>query len=82
MSQLFRITFKIFKLLPFLKIEKIKQKWNSPWSQSLTSLIDIQISELDKEKTAILHHEKVQKILSRNQDNSNAIIYIDGSKNE
>ncbi len=81
-SQLFRITSEISELLPSLKIEKIKQKWNSPWSQSLTSLIDIQISELDKEKTAILHHEKVQKILLKNQDNSNAIIYTDGSKNE
>ena len=82
MSQLFKITSNIFNLLSFLKIEKIKQKWNPPWSQSLTSLIDIQISELNKEKTAILLHEKVQKILSKNQDNSNIIIYTDGSKNE
>ena len=81
-SQLFKITSEIFELLPSLKIEKIKQKWNPPWSQSLTSLIDIQISELDKEKTAILHHGKVQKILSKNQDNSNIIIYTNGSKNE
>ena len=52
------------------------------WSENLASLIDIQISELDKEKTAILHHEKVQKILEKNQDNSNILIYSDGSKNE
>jgi ribonuclease HI len=81
-SQLFRITSNISDLLPSLKIEKIKQKWSTPWSQNLSSLIDIQISELDKEKTAVLHHEKVQKILSRNQDNSNMILYSDGSKNE
>src|SRR5436190_19509286 len=81
-SQLFRITSNIFDLLPSLKIEKIKQKWSTSWSQNLSSLIDIQISELDKEKTAILHHEKVQKILSKNQDNSNMILYSDGSKNE
>ena len=56
MSQLFKITFEIFELLPSLKIEKIKQKWNSPWSQSLTSLIDIQISELSKEKTTIIYY--------------------------
>jgi len=59
MSQLFRITSEISELLPSLKIEKIKQKWNSPWSQSLTSLIDIQINKLNKEKTTILHHGKV-----------------------
>ncbi len=81
-SQLFRITFKIADLLPSLKIEKIKQKWNAPWSKNLASLIDIQISELDKEKTAILHHEKIQKILEKNQDNSNILIYLNGSKNE
>jgi uncharacterized protein YebE (UPF0316 family) len=81
-SQLYRITSEISDLLSSLKTEKIKQKWNSSWSENLTSLIDIQISELDKEKTAILHHEKVQKILSKNQDNSNIIIYSDDSKNE
>jgi len=81
-SQLYRITSEISDLLSSLKTEKIKQKWNSSWSENLTSLIDIQISELDKEKTAILHHEKVQKILSKNQDNSNIIIYSDGFKNE
>ena len=81
-SQLFRINSGIANILPFLKIEKVKQKWNPPWAENLTSLIDIQISELDKEKTAILHHEKVQKILAKNQDNSNILIYLDGSKNE
>src|SRR5437773_9852747 len=49
-SQLFKITSKIAELLSSLKTERIKQKWNAPWSQNLTSLIDIQISELDKEK--------------------------------
>ena len=82
MSQLYRITSEISDLLSSLKTEKIKQKWNSSWSENLTSLIDIQISELDKEKTAILHHEKVQKILAKNHDNSNIIIYSDDSKNE
>jgi len=81
-SQLFRITSKISDLLPSLRIEKIKQKWNAPWSQNLVSLIDIQISKLDKENTAILHHEKIQKLLSRNQDNSNIILYSDNFKNE
>ena len=81
-SQLFRITSKIADLLSSLKIEKIKQKWNASWSENLASLIDIQISELDKEKTAYLHHEKVQKILAKNQDNSNILIYLNDSKNE
>ncbi|TMI86709.1 MAG: hypothetical protein E6H08_20465, partial [Bacteroidetes bacterium] len=70
-SQLFKITSKVSNLLPSLKIEKIKQKWNAPWSENLASLINIQISELDKEKTAIYHHEKIQNILAKNQDNSN-----------
>jgi ribonuclease HI len=81
-SQLFKITSQISDLLPSLKTEKIKQEWNAPWSQSLASLIDIQISELDKEKTAVIHHNKIQKILTNNKDNSNIILYSDGSKNE
>ena len=40
-SQLFRITSKIANLLPSLKIEKIKQKWNASWSENLASLINI-----------------------------------------
>src|SRR5438034_4622 len=61
-SQLFRITSKIAEFLPSLKTEKTKQKWNAPWAQNLTSLIDIQISDLVKEKTAILHNNKIKKI--------------------
>src|SRR5204862_6444755 len=45
-------------------------------------LIDIQISKLDKEKTAMLHHNKIQKILKNNENNSNIILYSDESKNE
>src|SRR5437667_3168483 len=81
-SQLFKITSKIADLLPSLKTERIKQKWNAPWAQNLTSLINIQISELNKEKTAILHHNKIQKILKNNENNSNIILYSDESKNE
>ena len=81
-SQLFKVTSKISGLLPSLKIEKIKQKWNAPWSENLNSLINIQISELDKEKTAISHHNKIQNILAKNQDKSNIIVYSDGSKSE
>ena len=60
----------------------IKQKWNAPWSENLASLINIQISELNKKKTAISHHNKIQNILAKNQDKSNIIIYSDGFKNE
>jgi ribonuclease HI len=81
-SQLFKITASISELLFSLKTEKIKQKWQAPWSENLESLLNIQISKLDKEKTAILHHNKVQKILANNKDNSNIILYSDGSKNE
>ena len=81
-SQLFKITSKIAELLPSLKTERIKQKWNASWAQNLTSLIDIQISELDKEKTAMLHHNKIQKILKNNENNSHIILYSDKSKNE
>ena len=68
--------------MPSLKTERIKQKWNASWAQNLTSLINIQISELDKEKTAILHHNKIQKILKNNKNNSNIILYSDESKNK
>src|SRR5947207_8119168 len=81
-SQLFKITSKIAELMSSLKTERIKQKWNAPWAQNLTSLIDIKISELDKEKTATLHHNKIQKILKNNENNSNIILYSDESKNE
>jgi ribonuclease HI len=81
-SQLFKITGMISHLLPSLKIEKIKQKWNAPWNQDLESLMKIEISELDKEKTAVIHYNKIQKILAKNRDNSNIILYTDGSKNE
>src|SRR6266496_3844007 len=33
-------------------------------------------------ETAILHHNKIQKILENNKDNSNIILYSDESKNE
>jgi ribonuclease HI len=81
-SQLFKITSQISELLPSLKTERVKQKWNAPWFQNLTSLINIQIGELDKEKTAVNHHNKIQKILANNRDNSNILLYSDGSKNE
>ena len=32
--------------------------------------------------TAMLHHNKIQKILKNNEDNSNIILYSDESKNE
>ncbi len=81
-SQLFKITSQISDLLLSLKTERIKQKWNASWSQNLASLISIQISELDKKKTAVLYHNKIQKILTNNEDNSNIILYSDEFKNE
>jgi ribonuclease HI len=81
-SQLFKITSSISELLFSLKTERVKQKWQAPWSQNLSSLLNIQISELDKEKTAVLHHNMIQKILANNKDNSNVFLYSDGSKNE
>ena len=48
----------------------------------MTSLIDIQISDLDKEKITILYHNKIQKILKNNEDSNNVILYSDESKNE
>ena len=47
-SQLFRVITKIAGLLPFLEIEKIQHKENTPWTKSLNSLIKIHINELDK----------------------------------
>src|SRR5204862_3472789 len=37
---------------------------------------------LNKEKTAMLHHNKIQKILKNNENNSNIILYSDEFKNE
>ena len=37
---------------------------------------------MNKEKTAVSYHNKVQKILSKNQDDSQILIYSNGSKNE
>ncbi len=81
-SQLFKITSKIAELLSSLKTERIKQKWNASWTQNLTSLINIQISELNKKKITILYHNKIQKILKNNRNNNNIILYSDESKNE
>ena len=52
-SQLFKITTSIAELLPSLKIEEISHKSETPWKTSLNSLINITISELNKEKEAI-----------------------------
>ena len=81
-SQLFKITSKISALLSSLKTEKIKQKWNASWSQNLTSLINIQINELNKKEQAFIYFNKIQKILQNNKDNNNIIFYSDESKNE
>ena len=41
-----------------------------------------QINKLDKEKTTISHHNKIQNILAKNQDKSNIIVYLDDFKSE
>ena len=61
--------------------KKIKQKWNASWSENLDSLININISELDKEKEAIKHQNMIQNILNKNEDN-NIFLYSDELKNE
>ena len=52
-SQLFRITASIADLLSSLKTETISHKEDAPWKESLNLLININISELSKEKEAI-----------------------------
>ena len=59
MSQLFNLIAKIANLLPSLKIEKIQHEENAPWAKSLNSLINIHISELDKQKEAAQHKELI-----------------------
>lgn len=44
--------------------------------------MNIQINELDKKKTVNLYHNKIQKILENNKNNSNIILYSDEFKNE
>src|SRR6266496_4310347 len=80
-SQLFKITASIADLLPSLKTEIISHKENTPWKESLDSLININISELSKEEEAIQHKNLIQKLI-KYQNINNVIIYSDGSKNE
>src|SRR5436189_5401659 len=56
-------------------------QWGNPWIKNLNSLINIHISELDKQKEAIQHKELIQKLV-KYQNINNIIIYSDGSKNE
>ena len=58
-SQLFKITASIAKLLPSLKIEEISHKEETPWKNSLSSLIEIKISELSKKKKAIQYKNQI-----------------------
>src|SRR5204862_2889522 len=80
-SQLFNLTAKIADLLSSLKIEKIQHEENAPWIKNLNSLINIHISELNKQKEAIQHKELIQKLV-KYQNINNIIIYSNGSKNE
>jgi len=80
-SQLFKITASIADLLPSLKIEEIFHKADTPWKESLGSLININISELSKEKEAIFHKSHIQKLI-KHQNINNLIIYSDGLKCE
>ena len=80
-SQLFRIIASIANLLPSLKTETISYKEDTPWKESLNSLININISELSKEKEAIQHKNLIQKLI-KYQNINNIIIYSDDSKNE
>ena len=80
-SQLFRITASIANLLSSLKTETISHKEDTSWKESLNSLININISELSKEKEAIQHKNLIQKLI-KYQNINNIIIYSDDSKNE
>ena len=59
MSQLFNLTAKIANLLPSLEIEKIQHEENAPWAKNLNSLINIYISELNKQKEAAQHKKLI-----------------------
>ena len=80
-SQLFRITASIANLLSSLKTETISHKEDTSWKKSLNSLININISELSKEKEAIQYKNLIQKLI-KYQNINNIIIYSDDSKNE
>ena len=70
---MFRITVSIADVLSSLKVEKISHKDDFSWKEDLNSLINIEISELSKEKKVIQH---------KNQNVNNLIIYSDDSKCE
>ena len=80
-SQLFNLTTKIADLLPSLKIKKIQHEENAPWTKNLNSLINIYISELDKQKETAQHKELIQRLIEY-QNINNIILYFDDSKNE
>ena len=64
-----------------LKTEIISHKEDTSWKESLNSLININISELSKEKEAIQHKNLIQKLI-KYQNINNIIIYFNDSKNE
>ena len=62
-SQLFRITASIAKLLSSLKIEEIFHKEDTLWKENLNSLINIYISKLSKEEKVIQHKNQIQNLI-------------------
>ncbi|OJD10231.1 hypothetical protein ACJ73_09879 [Blastomyces percursus] len=61
-----------------LQTEKVKAKWNAPWSENLTDLVDIQIEQCDKSKAKKHHETKVKQL----DHSSTLIFYSDGSNCE
>jgi len=78
---LFRITASITDLLSSLKIEQISHEEETSWKTSLNLLIDIKISELNKEQEATEYKNQIQNLI-KYQNVSNLIIYSDDSKCE
>ena len=80
-SQLFKLTASIANLLSSLKTEQISHRENTPWKESLNSIINIKISDLCKEQKAIQHKSQICDLI-KHQNINNIIVYSDGSKCE
>ena len=78
-TQLFRNLSLIAELLPSLKTERIKIKWNAPWHTRLDDLIDMKVSSFSKEEEKEYHLNLVKDIQAQKK---NEIYYSDGSKSD
>src|SRR6266498_4198304 len=81
-NQLIRLIARLRRIDPELaKLKKVNFSWNKPWKKNLDSMINIVISEDNKEESAKKHQKMISKF-QKDQHNDKIIIYTDRSKSE